>query len=128
MAEVEGKRWCLNMAAGAVPKEGGSSQRKQVIVGWTDIPDMFSIAALIFCVTYASLFLSLLISMLIICATEFSSMLKVPGDQGHGPPSSINQQVASYNVLYLMRVSVENISRILNISNLCFTKIRHTLF
>lgn len=64
-------------------------------MGWTDIPDMFCIAALIFCVTYASLSIFLVISMLILCAVEFSSMFKVPGDQGHGPPSSINQQVAS---------------------------------
>lgn len=40
---------------GAVSEGGGSSQRKQVIVGWADIPDVVSVAVLIFCVTYASL-------------------------------------------------------------------------
>lgn len=56
-------------------------------------------------------------------------MLEVLGDQGHSLPSPINQQIASYNVLHLMRVAVENISGIVNIfSNLCFTKFMYTLF
>lgn len=125
MVQVEGEQWCVNMAASAVSKGGRSSQRKQVIVGWTDIPYpkyVFYSYSYFLC-NLCILFLSLLISMLIICAAEFSSMLKVSGDQGHVPPSSINQQVASYNVLYLVRVAVENINGILNISNLCFTKI-----
>lgn len=52
-------------------------------------------------------------------------MLKVLGDGGL--PSSINQQVASYDVLDLMRVTVENMYGIFNTSDLCFTKIKHTL-
>lgn len=77
---------------GAVSKGGGSSQRKQVIVGWTDIPGTFSVAVLIFCVTYGSLFHSVLISVLIISGTGFTSKLKVPGDQEHGLPSSLNRR------------------------------------
>lgn len=113
---------------GAVSEGRGSSQRKEITVSWTDIPDASTTTLHILCVTYASFFLSLLISIVIICPAGFSSMLKVPGDQGHGLHRSINQQVASYNVLHLMRVAIETISRIYTFSNLCCTKIRHTLF
>lgn len=78
---------------------------------------MSTIAVHILCVTDESLFLSLLISISIICPTVFSSVLKVPGDQEHGLPSSINQQVVSYNILHLMSVAIENISQIFNILN-----------
>ena len=110
---------------GAVSEGGGSSQRKQVIVGWTDIPDTFSVAVLIFCVTYASLFpFSLNIYINHLCNWVH---LHVESSWRPGLPSSINKQVASCNVLYIVRVTVENICGIFNISNLCFTKITHTL-
>lgn len=52
----------MNTAAGAVSEGGGSSQRKQVIVGWKDVPHVSAIAVHILCVTYASFLLSLLVS------------------------------------------------------------------
>lgn len=96
-------------------------------MGQTDIPGVSTTAVHVLYVTCASLFLSLFTSMFI-CLSGFSSALKVPRDQGHVLPTSMSQQVASDNVLHLMRVSVENVSGIFNISNYGFTKIRHTLF
>lgn len=55
VAEVGGDGSVL---PGAVPEGRGSSRRKEIIVSWTDVPDVSTIALHILCVTYASFFFS----------------------------------------------------------------------